>query len=89
MNTIQKSIKFNTPPCHQNLKNLAHQEGQILLAISAIKNHENSLSICKAAHLYDVPFSTLKDQLHSTVARTNIHANRHKLTDTKEDTLLQ
>jgi len=59
------------------------------LAISAIKNHENLLSIHKAAHLYDVPFSTLKDQLYSTVARTNIYANRYKLTDTKEDILLQ
>jgi len=77
------------PKARINSKNSAHQEGQILLAISAIKNHENLLSICKAACLYDVPFSTLKDRLHSTVARTNICANGHKLTDTEEDTLLQ
>ena len=77
------------PKARINSKNSAHQEGQILLAISAIKNHENSLSICKAAHLYDVPFSTLKDRLHGTVARTNIYANGYKLTDTKEDILLQ
>jgi len=44
-----------------NLKNSAHQEGQILLTISAIKNHENPLSIYKAVYLYNVSFSTLKD----------------------------
>lgn len=77
------------PKAHQNSKNLAHQEGRILLAISAIKNRENPLTIRKAARLYDVPFTTLQNRLRGTIAQIERRPSGHKLTITEEETLLQ
>lgn len=77
------------PKARQNSKNLAHQEGRILLAISAIKNRENPLTIRKAARLYDVPFTTLQNRLRGTIAQIERRPSGHKLTITEEETLLQ
>ena len=41
-----------------------------------------------AARMYDVPKSSLTDRIHGRVARTELHANNHKLTETEELTLI-
>lgn len=77
-----------SPKTHRNLQKIVEQLGRILLAISALKNKQFSY-ICEAAYLYDVSLVTLYDWLHSRVARTEKHANEHKLTITEENMLLQ
>ena len=52
------------PPIRsQSSKNLAEQEGRILLAIQAFKNREIS-SIHKTARRFNIPNSTLATHLH-------------------------
>lgn len=64
------------------------QEGQILLAISAIKNCKKLLSIYAAACLYNVPLTSLYNQFYSTIVQAKRHLASHKLIITKEETLL-
>lgn len=64
------------------------QEGRIILAISAIKNHEFS-SLRKAAEVFNIPESTLRRRLKGTSFRGDIRANSHKLTTSEEESLKQ
>jgi hypothetical protein len=66
--------------------NLTEQEGRILLAIQAIKNQEIS-SVRKAARIYNVPETTLRDRRHGTTNRAISRANSHKLTEIEEESL--
>jgi predicted HTH domain antitoxin len=61
----------------QKAKNDSFKEGHILLAISAIQKDVNGLSIGKAAHLYDVPWTTLRDRLNGRLLRSEKRANGH------------
>ena len=60
-------------------RNSFEQEGRILLAISTIKNDE-ICNIHKAAHLYNVPHTTLQQQLNGYGFQAKQHTNSHKLT---------
>lgn len=76
------------PKARQNLQNLAEQEERILLAISAIKNKQIT-QIAKAARVYNVPRSTLRDRLHGNNYRKDTRANNHKLTRNEEESLVR
>lgn len=65
-------------------RNSIEQEGRILLAISAIRNHEIS-SIREAARRFNVPRSTLQERLSGHPNRSETRANGHKLTQLEED----
>lgn len=45
-------------------------------------------SIRRAAHVYDVPRSTLQTRLHGVIPRLETTANSRKLTDTEEEVLI-
>ena len=76
------------PKARQNLQNSAEKEERILLAISAINNKQIT-QIAKAARLYNVPRSTLRDRLRGTNYRKDTRANSHKLTQNEEESLVQ
>ena len=69
-------------------KNLAEQEGRILLAISDFQNGKIS-KIAQAAKIYNIPRTTLRDRLHGTQQRSLIRANSHKLTQFEEESLVK
>ena len=76
------------PKARQDLQNSAEKEERILLAISAINNKQIT-QIAKAARLYNVPRSTLRDRLRGTNYRKDTCANSHKLTQNEEESLVQ
>jgi hypothetical protein len=77
------------PPIrNKNRPNSQEQEGQILLAISDLQN-KRIPNIGRAAKLYDIPRTTLRDRLKGTQQRSQIHANRHKLTEFEEESLVK
>jgi predicted HTH domain antitoxin len=45
---------------HKIIRNSAEQEGRILLAISALKKNKIS-TVTRAAQIFNVPHSTLRD----------------------------
>ena len=76
------------PPKHTVLaEKKRSQEGCILLAIQAIKNDQIS-SIHEAARQFDVPCTTLQHWLSGYTNHSETRANNHKLTKTKENSLL-
>jgi hypothetical protein len=76
------------PKARQNSRNSAEQEGRILLAISAIKNKQIT-QIAKAARVYNVPRSTLRDRLCGSNYRKDTRANSHKMTQNEEESLVR
>ena len=71
----------------QNTRQKAiQQEGRLVLAVDALKKGQIT-KIREAAHLYDVPRSTLRDRLRGCVDRTSAYANGLRLTRTEEDSL--
>jgi predicted HTH domain antitoxin len=73
---------------HIIAKNSTEQEGRILLAISALKNKEIS-SIQRAAEIFDIPQSTLHDQLNRRQYRIEKRTNSHRLSTTQEESLIE
>ncbi len=53
------------------------------LAVNALRTRPK-LSIRRAAGIYDVPFTTLRDRMHGTPSRLNIQPNSRKLTEIEE-----
>jgi hypothetical protein len=77
------------PPIrNKNSYNSAEQEGRILLAISDLQNKKIS-NIGRAAKIYKVPRTTLRDRLKGTQQRSQTRANSHKLTEFEEDSLVK
>jgi predicted HTH domain antitoxin len=69
-------------------KNSTEQEGRILLAISALKNKEIS-SVQRAAEIFDIPRSTLRDRLNGRQYRIEKRANSYRLSTTQEESLIE
>ena len=70
----------------QQREKVLHQEGQLVLAVQAIKlGHIQS--IAAAARLYNVPRKTLSARLAGRVSRLDSHQSTHKMRSTEEDTL--
>ena len=63
-------------------------EGRLSLALEAY-HRRMFTSLRSAAKAYDVPFKTLHDRYHGTLARAQTTANSRKLTETDEALLLQ
>ena len=64
------------------------KEGQIILAIEAIRTLKK-LSRRRAAKLYNVPESSLRDQINGITPQAEKRNTRHTLTSSKEETLVQ
>ena len=64
------------------------QLGRLELAIRAIQTGQLT-SVRKAAQLYDIPRTTLRDRLTGTKQRLLTDRTKRKLTETEEDTLLR
>lgn len=71
-----------------NRKQSIYTEGQILLAISAIKQGQIQ-SIRRAAQIYNVPRVTLARRLHGTQARRDCAANSRRLTLNEEEAIVK
>ena len=68
------------PPIrNRNSRNSIEQEGRILLAIQAIQKQEIRL-IREAARQFNIPWTTLRDRLHSKIYRAEKRSNSYKLT---------
>jgi hypothetical protein len=65
---------------------LAQNEGRIALAIQAYQKGQFR-SLKAAIDAYDVPHSTVYDQIKGRVTRHNIRPIRYKLTQSKESSL--
>jgi predicted HTH domain antitoxin len=76
------------PKTRTNASNLAEQEGRILLAISALEKKEIS-AISRAAQIFNVPRSTLRDRLKGSKYRNEARANGHKLTQNDVESLIR
>ena len=76
------------PKSRQTSRNLVEQEGRIQLAISALKNKDIS-NIYRAAEIFDVPRSTLRDRLNVIRYRIEKRANGHRLSTTQEESLVE
>ena len=76
------------PKAHKNPRELAEQEGRILLAISAIQKGDIS-NTHQASSIFKVPYSTLYDHLYGKSTRLEKRANSHKLTKNEEESLLK
>ena len=77
------------PPIrNKNKKNLAEQEGRILLAISDLQN-QRILRVAQAASVYNIPRTTLQRRLRGIQQRSEIRANNHKLTQFEEESLVK
>lgn len=69
-------------------KNLIEQEGNILLAIQALKRSQIQ-SIQQAARTFEVPYSTLQNRLKGRETRPEKRPNGHKLTEAEEESFIQ
>jgi hypothetical protein len=77
------------PPIrNKNPKNSTEQEGRILLAISNIKNGRIR-SIRQAAEVYNILQLTLQNRVNGMPYRAEKRANNHKLTSSKEESLVK
>jgi hypothetical protein len=76
------------PKSRQTSGNLVEQEGRIQLAISALKNKGIS-NIHRAAEIFNVPRSTLRDRLNGIQYRIEKRANGHRLSPTQEESLVE
>ena len=72
------------PPTTQ----LPCNEANILLAISAL-NRRQIRNVCQAAATYNVPKSTLRDQLAGKAARRDCQPNLKKLANPKEEAIIK
>ncbi len=72
----------------QSSQELVEQEGRIALAISALNRNEIS-SVRRAAAVYIVPPSTLRDRLQGREYRQELRANNHRLSIIQEKTLVE
>ncbi|KFZ01934.1 hypothetical protein V500_00557 [Pseudogymnoascus sp. VKM F-4518 (FW-2643)] len=66
----------------------SNQEGRILLAISAIKQHQFN-SVRAAAMSYDIPRTTLRRRIQGMTSRRDSTPNLQKLTPYEESALVQ
>ncbi|APA14877.1 hypothetical protein sscle_13g096470 [Sclerotinia sclerotiorum 1980 UF-70] len=64
------------------------KEARIILAIEAIRKSKN-LTITKAAKVYSVPRSTLRNRINNRNNQMEIRANGYKITELEEKVLLQ
>lgn len=69
-------------------KDLIEQEGQILLTISNFQNNKIP-TIAEVTRIYNIPYTTLQDQLKSIKYKDEKRANNHKLTQSKEESLIK
>ena len=76
------------PKRHLSSRNSVEQEGRIQFAINALKNNEIP-SVRRAAAVFNVPRSTLQDQLNGLHFRAEQRANCHRLSQIQEDTLIE
>ena len=70
------------------MPNNSGQLGRLELAIQAVRSGQIT-SVQKAVQLYDVPWSTLQDQLNNIQECISAHCIQHKLIETEKKTLLQ
>ncbi|KAI9035871.1 uncharacterized protein KD926_002803 [Aspergillus affinis] len=64
------------------------KESRIQMAISAYRKGQIK-SILRAAQVFAIPESTLRDRLNGATPRSETRANSHKLTQLEEETLLK
>jgi hypothetical protein len=64
------------------------QEGRIQLAIKAIENHDIP-SIRQAAQVFNVPNSTLQDQMQGHLFQGELRNQNLRLSQTQEESLIQ
>ena len=77
------------PPIrNKTSKNLAEQEGRILLAISDFQNGRIP-NIAQAAKIYNIPRTTLRNRLSGIQQRSLVRANNHKLAQFEEESLIK
>lgn len=76
------------PISHKKSRELAEQEGRIILAISAPKNNQIR-NISEAARVYNVPRTTLRRRLDGHIFRPEARANGHKMTQNEEESLIR
>jgi len=77
------------PPIRtESSQKLANQEGRVLLALSDIKNGRIK-SLCAAAKLYDIPYTTLHGRANGLTSRVDNRPTGHKLTQLEEDSLTE
>ena len=77
-----------SPKTRQNQRESIEQEDRILLVVSALKNQEIR-SIREAARIYNIYKRTLRRQFNRIIFRSETHANNYKLTQNKENLLVQ
>ena len=66
----------------------ASKEARVILALQALQN-DTKLSLRAAAKLYNVPVSTLGHRRTGRAVRRDLPANLRKLTNLKEETIVQ
>jgi hypothetical protein len=76
------------PKARQNRQKSIEQEGRVQLAISALKKQQIS-NIREAARVYNIPRTTLQRRLNRITSRSETRANNQKLTQNKEESLVQ
>ena len=77
------------PPIRKkNKKDSIEIEGRIELAITSLKNKE-TISICEAVRLHNVPHTTLIYRLNGRPSYTILRANSHRLTEAAEEILVE
>ena len=76
------------PTREKSSKNLAEQEGRVLLAISDLQNGR-ILHIAQAASTLKIPRTTLRKRLSGIQSRSLVRANNHKLTQFEEESLVK
>ena len=76
---------INIPP--QQIMALQSQESQIILAIQALQSDEK-LSRRKAAAIYSVPETTLRDRMNGRTPRRDYRPNGQKLTKMEEEVIV-
>jgi hypothetical protein len=64
------------------------KEARLQMAITAWKEKKVKSKL-KAAQIYGVPETTLREQLAGIKPRSETHANSHKLTTIKEESLVK
>jgi hypothetical protein len=65
-----------------------YSEGDLIIALAAYCNSEYS-SIRKCAYVFNIPPTTLTDQLSTRTSRSKSHESQKILLTAKEDTLLK
>jgi hypothetical protein len=86
---IRKIQRVTMPPIHdQNSRNSIEQEGRILLAISDLKNGDIS-TIHRAAAIYNIPRTSLRNRLNGIQQKGEKHANGLKLSTNEEESLVK